>query len=50
MMLLGCRRRRDCELINGSVHLNTISFNVAVVAGTLSHVKVAFETDTGIVP
>jgi hypothetical protein len=50
MMLLGCCRRRNCELINGSDHINTITFSVAVVADTLYHVTGAVETDMGIVP
>jgi hypothetical protein len=49
-MLLGCCRRRNCELIKGSGHLYIISFSVAVVADTLYHVTGAVETDMGIVP
>jgi hypothetical protein len=47
MMLLGCCRRRNCELIRVN---GIISFNVAVVADTLYHLTVAVETYMGIVP
>jgi hypothetical protein len=50
MMLLGCCWMRICELINGSVHLYSISFLVAVAADTLYHVKVALENSMGITP
>jgi hypothetical protein len=48
-MLLGCCRRRNCELINGDGHFYTISFTLAVGADTLYHATVTAETDTGIV-
>jgi hypothetical protein len=41
---------KNCELINGSVHINTISFNMAVVADTLYHVKFAVTTVMGMLP
>jgi hypothetical protein len=49
MILLGCCRKRNCELLNWSGHLNTISF-IVVVANAILSVKVADETDMGIVP
>jgi hypothetical protein len=50
MMMPGSCQRRNCDLINGSVQFYTISYNVAVVADTLYHAKVAVEADMGIVP
>jgi hypothetical protein len=50
MMLLGCCRRRNCDLISWSGQLNIINFIVVVVPETLLNIKVAVETDMVIVP
>jgi hypothetical protein len=47
LILLGCCRRKNCELRNRNRCIYTISYNVTVVADLQYHLTVTVETDTG---